>query len=367
MQQQSSTSKKTLTILLATALVLLLATTAHAEVPAYDLQGVWESGNLVGGVKEPANGTQTVTSMNMTTGEFSGHSEVDGVQFVLKGRESGKHLEFTQSEGSYTAHDIVPTLGVLPNGHVGGNGSFEAGEFWMEVAKPAQSGEAETHEESTQSAFVTVICNTFPANPSASTCTADVGDAGATAGVTPTGTVTFTTTTGTLLGDTCSLALTPGLGSIASCTVSYQPAPETPEGVPLPVTAKYSGDAHFKPASGSTSPVSLDLATSSAKVAEDGFFTVPAVNPNGSTVTGNVTVSSAGASGARAQSAAASALAKASFTVGRLSRKGIRLKLTHAGLAKLRHAKKLAVTVLVSTRDASKHLSRRFHLTLRLR
>ena len=289
----TNVSLKTPAILLAAALLatLLLAATARAAAPAYDLEGVWKSGNLDGGVKEPANGTQVVTSMNMTTGEFSGHSEVDGIQFALAGREDGKHLEFTQSEGGYTAHDVVPALEILPNGHVGGDGSFEAGDFWMEVTKPTvapKPGEGESESEKQagkQAAFVTVICNTFPTNPSASTCTADVGDDGETGGLVPTGTVTFTTTTGTLLGDTCTLAPTPGLGAIASCTVSYQPAPDTPEGVPLPVTAKYGGDSHFQPASGGTSPVALDLVTSSAKVAGDGFFTVPAVNADGSPVT----------------------------------------------------------------------------------
>jgi hypothetical protein len=40
-------------------------------------------------------------------------------------------LEYAQAEGGYVAHDKVPMLSILPDGNVGENGSFEAGEFWM--------------------------------------------------------------------------------------------------------------------------------------------------------------------------------------------------------------------------------------------
>lgn len=122
---------------------LVLVPTALAAAPMYDLQGTWTSGPLSGGVRQPANGTQTVTQMNMTTGVFSGHSEVDGVSFELAGVESGSAVEFTQHEGSYTSHDQIPALSILPNGNIGGNGSFEAGEFWMEVTSKTVSSKAE--------------------------------------------------------------------------------------------------------------------------------------------------------------------------------------------------------------------------------
>src|ERR1700683_2349051 len=106
-----------------TAIFLVLVPAAFAAAPTYDLQGTWSSGPLSGGVRQPANGTQIVTQMNMTTGVFSGHSEVDGTQFELAGTESGSAVEFTQHEGSYTSHDKIPALSILPNGNIGGDGS----------------------------------------------------------------------------------------------------------------------------------------------------------------------------------------------------------------------------------------------------
>jgi len=261
------------------ALVLMgiaLPAAAAAAAPKYDLQGVWQSGYLTSGVRAPANGTQTVTSMNMATGEFSGHSEVDGTKFALAGKESGTALEFTQSEGGYEAHDVVPVLSIQPSGKVGGNGSFEAGDFWMEVTEPAvappKAEEAEAHQEP----FVTVLCNIFPSDPTSSTCTADVGDLTGTGGAVPTGTVTFSTSAGTFIdGDTCTLSLAVGLGSVSSCTVAFEPAPGTQEGAPLPVTARYSGDKSFAAASGGTSPVALAPASSTTAASSTSRWSTP--------------------------------------------------------------------------------------------
>jgi hypothetical protein len=362
------------------SVALLSAATASAAAPAYDLQGVWMSGPLnQAGAREPANGTQTVTAMNMTTGEFSGTSEVDGTHFVLQGIESGTALEFTQSEGSYSAHDKVPALSILPDGNVGGNGSFEAGNFWIEVTSPTvpppsapkpapkeETPKEETKAVGSQAAFVTVLCNIFPSAPSTSNCTADVGPAGA-GGKTPTGTVTFVTTAGTLLGDTCTLAPVTGLGAIAACTVGFTPAPGTQQGAPLPVTAHYSGDSVFASASGGTSPVSASPGVSSVEVANNGgFFSVPMVNPNYSAVTGTVTVSLSGAAGSARASAAASSIASGSFRASRFGVKTVRLKLTKTGLAKLRGKHVLHALLKVSTLDSGKRLSHTSHITLRL-
>ena len=136
----------------------------------------------------------------MQTGVFSGHSVVDGTSFALTGVEQGTSLEFVQSEGGYAAHDKVPKLSILPNGHVGGNGSFEAGKFWIEVQSKAavKGGAEEEPAEGKPAAFVSVLCNIFPSAPSTSTCTADVGDLSSENHKTPTGTVTFTSTAGHL-------------------------------------------------------------------------------------------------------------------------------------------------------------------------
>lgn len=243
-------------------LLITGASTALAAAPTYDLQGTWSSGPLEGGVRQPANGTQVVTQMNMTTGEFSGHSEVNGTQFELKGVESGTALEYTQTEGSYVAHDKVPMLSVLPDGNVGGNGSFEAGEFWMEdisssttaekEAKEKQAKEKEAKEkaekENARKATVEVTCTINTDGSKPSTCTAQVG--GANPAAVPTGTVRFSTTLGSFLGsDTCTLAR--GSGNTAFCAVEYAPPPEKSIiGTELPIKAAYSGDSNYGAAEG---------------------------------------------------------------------------------------------------------------------
>lgn len=242
---------------------LVLASVASAAAPTYDLQGTWASGPLVGGVRQPANGTQTVTQMNMTTGEFSGTSVVDGINFALTGTESGSAVTFSQTEGGYASHDVIPSLSILSDGNIGGNGSFEAGEFWMEVTSSSTSegpakekqakeeAEKKAKEEAEKSAkrptATTVTCN-YEFATSENTCVAAVGDAGAGTPVTPTGSVTFTSTSGAFSGASCSLAPTSGSPSVGSCTLVYQTANSSlPE-----ITASYSGDARHTASSGRT-------------------------------------------------------------------------------------------------------------------
>jgi hypothetical protein len=363
------------TLAVVTLTAMAWAATAFAAPPKYDLRGTWKSGYLSGGLRAPANGTQTVTSMNMTTGVFSGSSVVEGVHFALAGRENGTALEFTQSEGSYTAHDTVAVLSIQPSGKVGGNGSFEAGEFWMEVTEPTHAptaepkSETESESEAQRAPFVTVICNIFPSDPSSSTCTADVGDLTGAEAKAPTGSVTFSTTSGTFIsGDTCTLAPVAGLGAVTSCTVAFQPAPGTQEGAPLPVTAKYSGDSAFGTASGGTSPVAAAPSSTTTEVNNGGFFSVPLTNPNYSAVTGGVTVSLAGAAAARLRAhTASSSLAAGSFSAARFGRHSVRLKLSRSGLAKLKHRKSLKVLVHVTTKVDGKKIARSYPLKLKLR
>jgi hypothetical protein len=52
----------------------VLVSVAFAAPPTYNLKGTWISGYLTGGVRGPQNDTFSITSMNMTTGEFSGTS-----------------------------------------------------------------------------------------------------------------------------------------------------------------------------------------------------------------------------------------------------------------------------------------------------
>jgi hypothetical protein len=354
--------------LLAAGLLAALTSSASAAAPAYNLLGTWQTGPLSGGVREAASGTQTVTQMNMSTGVFSGTSIVSGVHFALAGVESGNSVQFTQSEGSYAAHDKVPSLSILPDGHVGGNGSFEAGEFWMEVSAAASTTKTSEEESKTalRTPFVTVICNIFPSTPSSSTCTADVGDDGAVGRHTPTGTVTFSTTVGTFLtGVTCNLTPAAGLGAVSSCTLPFLPAPGTEEGAPLPVFASYSGDSVFSKATGSTSPVAPSLGSTAEEVASSGAFTLDLVNPNGASSAGSVGISSAGAAAASLASAAKASLASGSFHAGRFGVAVVHLKLSSAGRAELKRSKKLKVLVHVTSTVAGKKLSRSYPLTLR--
>jgi hypothetical protein len=254
-----------------TAIFLVPASAAFAAAPAYDLHGTWSSGPLVGGVHEPANGTQIVTQMNMATGEFSGTAEVDGEHFELAGSESGNSVEFTQTQieptTGYVSHDKIPALSILPDGNIGGNGSFEAGEFWMEVASSSTPAEKEAKEkqakeeaakkakeESEKAAkrptATAVTCN-YEFATSTDTCTAQVADAGAAPEVVPTGTVTFTNTGagGFPYGTTCTITASASAPGVPFCSVIFLGGGS---GLPM-ITASYGGDSHHSPSTGSTS------------------------------------------------------------------------------------------------------------------
>ena len=108
------------------------AAPAFAAAPAYNLQGTWTTGYTSNGAREAQNGTWDITSMDMSSGNFSGTAVVAGISFALQGNESGSTATFTLSEGSYTAHDVFP-LSVLGDGNIGGNGgTFTPGNgtFW---------------------------------------------------------------------------------------------------------------------------------------------------------------------------------------------------------------------------------------------
>jgi hypothetical protein len=233
-------------------MAIFFASAANAAPPVYNLQGTWTSGPLSGGVRSPANGTQTVTQMNMGTGAFSGHSLVEGIAFELSGTESGSAVEFAQTEGSYTAHDKIPALSILPDGNIGGNGNFtdsngSSGEFWMEVTSSstgpspeevAKKAKEEAEKNAKHPTGTSVVCD-YEFATSENTCVASVGDGGSSAPSMPTGSITFTTTSGGFSsGASCSLAPTSGSPSVSNCKLVYQTANS---GLPE-ITATYSGD-----------------------------------------------------------------------------------------------------------------------------
>jgi hypothetical protein len=94
------------------AIALLAPAVSLAAPPAYSLLGTWKSGYLAAnGSRLPANGTQTVTAMNMQTGVFSGHSVVEGTSFALSGLESGTSLEFVRSRQVLDRSPVEGELG----------------------------------------------------------------------------------------------------------------------------------------------------------------------------------------------------------------------------------------------------------------
>jgi len=227
---------------------------ASAAAPTYNLTGTWTTGYRSGATLEPANGSWDITSMNMTTGAFSGTAIVLGVSFVLEGHESGAEATQTLTEGGYVAHDVY-TVSTLANGHIGTiNGTF-GGEFWAELIGPATTPAEEAAKKAKEAAEkekrptgTSVICN-YEFATSENTCVASVGDGGAPPAIAPTGSVTFTTTSGGFSsGASCSIAPEPSAPSISTCSLVYF---TINSGLPS-ITASYGGDAHHAPSSGKT-------------------------------------------------------------------------------------------------------------------
>jgi hypothetical protein len=256
-----------------TAIFLVLASAALAvEPPSYNMQGAWTNGYLNGSAREPANGSYDITAMNMTTGALSGTAEVSGTSFTVEGTESGTVAHFTLKEGGYTAYDTLH-LSILPNGHLGGNGTFNSdGEysesgagFWTEqnAASGEEPGKKAKEEEAAKKAkeeaekasalrgSATAVSCDYEFATSTDTCTAQVADTGAAPEVVPTGTVTFTNTGagGFPYGTTCTIAASASAPGVPFCSVIFLGGGS---GLPM-ITASYGGDSHHSPSKGSTS------------------------------------------------------------------------------------------------------------------
>jgi hypothetical protein len=116
-----------------TAIFLVLVPSALAAAPTYNMVGTWTTGYRSGSTLDEQNGTWDITTMNMSTGAFSGTAEIEGTQFTLTGTESGAEVQQELTEGGYAAQDAY-SLSVLSSGHVGtDNGTFNGGEFWAEL------------------------------------------------------------------------------------------------------------------------------------------------------------------------------------------------------------------------------------------
>ncbi len=239
----STIARLGLTLALLAALLSCLAARAAAEAPTYDLQGNWATGYENGeGVRETANGSYAITSMNMSSGAFSGTATVEGTGFQLEGTESGAVARFTLTEGSYVAYDTLHLT--EQSGVVGGSGVFASGgyseegsPFWAELVGDKRPSSAK------------VVCN-YETATSNFDCAGIVGDAsGEEPADTPTGSIGFTATSGSFPdGASCQLVATPDSDGVAECSVVYQPpAGGIPTGTPAPVTVIFPGDSNLAP------------------------------------------------------------------------------------------------------------------------
>ncbi|MGH2874514.1 MAG: hypothetical protein ACRDL5_18900, partial [Solirubrobacteraceae bacterium] len=222
---------------------------AAAAGPSYNLEGTWTlaSLNSDGSHGAPGGSTYSITTMDMSTGAFSGTALVEGTAFAVQGTESGASATYTLSEGGYVATNRL-SLTALPDGHVGGPGSFtdtngNSGTFWAELASTVRPSATQ------------VNCSQFaPGTPGAYfVCTATVADAsGAASPGTPTGTVSFSVNAGAGGGfaqAVCTLAPSQS-GPTSYCSENYEPpAGGIPTGSQPAITATYSGDPTFGPSS----------------------------------------------------------------------------------------------------------------------
>jgi mucin-2 len=254
------------------AIAIAATGTAYAAGPTYNLQGGWILGSLNAGgtgvTQDGSSDTYTITSMDMSSGDFSGTAVIESIAFAVTGTETGSVATYTLSEGGYTAYNTM-NLTVFGDGNVGGSGSFtdsggSSGNFNAELTTPA-GGTTTTGTTSTTTPTSTtpgttttgttttstskiptstaVQCDYFVASQN-DTCTAAVGNADGSIVSTPTGAVKFT-------GDetgSCSLQPTSGSPGIASCPITV---PNTASSF-LNITASYSGDSTHSASSGNT-------------------------------------------------------------------------------------------------------------------
>jgi hypothetical protein len=194
---------------------LVLVPSALAELPEFNLLSTPPAGS---------EGT-TISQMNMATGEFSGTSVIEREHFTVTGTESGNKSEsvLKLEGGGYESFD-TDYYEILPDGNIGGPGSFHD-----------TNGTKESYTSETSNPAATVPSSTsITCTPSGSTdtCTATVSGAGGT----PTGNATFSASSGSFSGEEACVL------SDGSCSVSYlPPTGETPD-----VKAVYSADGTFR-------------------------------------------------------------------------------------------------------------------------
>ena len=235
------------------AAVAIVAGPAYAS-GTYNLLGGWTTGTAIsGGTVTGANGTYSITSMNMSTGSFSGSALISGTSFTVSGTETGTTAVYTLSEGGYVATDTLH-LSVLGDGNIGGSGTFSdtSGHsnlpFAAELNTPGGTGTTTGTTSSTTTTgssrtptATSVECDYFT-DTQEDICNAIVGDATG-SGSTPTGAVTFSGDR----GGSCQLAQVPLSPGVAICSITVTGSQNF-----LNVTASYGGDSTQSPSSAAT-------------------------------------------------------------------------------------------------------------------
>ena len=210
---------------LAIGLCAISVSSASAALPEFNLLG--------------RNGGTSITRMDMSSGEFSGTAEIDGENFSVSGTESGNKSESVLVLENSFAYESFDTdyYEILPDGNVGGEGSFH----------DTKGTEESYHEEieepdATVASMTSATCANTDNTYTSYTCTATVNGAGGT----PTGNVTFAASGGGFEGaNQCVL-------SGGSCSVTYT-APSSGLGAgQITIKAVYSADQTFKASRGAT-------------------------------------------------------------------------------------------------------------------
>jgi hypothetical protein len=199
----------------------VFVSSASAALPEFNLLG--------------HNGGTNITTMNMTSGVFSGSAIVDGEHFEVQGTETGNESISTLTyitDPSYVSTN-TDFYEILPDGNVGGPGSFHD-----------TNGTEESYMGEINEPSATVVSSTSIActpSATASTCSATVSGAGGT----PTGNVTFTASGGSFSGEpACALVA-------GSCSVTYMPPPISASSTAVTVKAVYSADETYRVSQGS--------------------------------------------------------------------------------------------------------------------
>lgn len=165
-------------------------------------------------------------------GVYSGQAVLDGYSSTAGTlyNTTGTFSALDASTGLVVTGTTNTVVGI--KGHSGRGG----GNTYTLVAGTISISETPLHTTTTS-----VTCSPTPVPVNAPTyCTATVTDAIVGTPVTPTGSVTFGSSgAGTFSAASCSLY---GSGAIATCLVTYTPAPGT-EGTQATITASYPGDS----------------------------------------------------------------------------------------------------------------------------